>query len=500
MTANDSASHKEAKQHTIRTVSLGTFWRVFRYPFILLSVAVIPRLMGDEVYGEYALFVSVYVVFEYFSDVGITQIFGRFIPDFETRGQTGKTNQLFHAFLLYGIALSSLLLTALLIVSRTREFDGFPSHWFIIMGFQLVLSQTQGILFAFLYGTNQIARYSSKEVMRSAFTFFLVLGFYLTFGLTGALCGLVVNEVILTCIGIWWTRERLFARWERPSFKEFKPYFLFGLQFYIPVFLLGAMLRIGNVYVRWLTGSSKEVAYFDVANQFLLLTATFLGLILSTLIPSLTALYARGKHETIDEYHRMALTYCGVAIFVAYNALGWLGRDAIVIVLGPTFASVFPNALVMVMAIFPSLISYVGINYTILKKQPKVYGSAVVAGVTTLTIFCLVFVPNFKSTGAAFATVLGYGAMATTFAVWYRKHLAIVTRTFLRVAALGLPFTLLYRFHLDLPLAAGAFLLTTAAYIALLFALKLISIADLKDVVHAFRSAKSDPEEGSDAS
>jgi len=486
----DSSAQQKNTHHTIRTVSLGTFWRVFRYPFILLSVAVIPRLMGDAMYGQYALFISVYVVFEYLSDVGITQIFGRFIPDCEARGETWKTNEIFHTFLIYGVILSSLLFAALLVISRTHTFAGFPAHWFIIMGFQLMLSQTQGILFAFLYGTNQIAHYSAKEVMRSAFTFVLVLGFYLAFGLTGALCGLVANEIILTGIGIYWTRKRLFARWHLPRAENFRPYLVFGLQFYIPAFLFGAMLRVGNIYVKWMTASSEQVAYFDIANQFLLLTATFLGLILSTLIPSLSALYSKDQHATIDDYHRMALTYCGVAIFLACNALGWLGRDAVALVLGPSFASVFGNAMIMVLAIFPSLIAYVGVNYTILKKQPKVYALAVVVGFVTLSLACLIFVPRFASSGAAIATIFGYTAMAGVFCVAYRHHMRAIGGPFVKVALLGLLFTPLYRFHLSLPLALLAYVLTSAIYVVMLRMFKLIRGENLRDVVRAFRADK----------
>jgi O-antigen/teichoic acid export membrane protein len=477
-----------ATRHTIRTVSLGTFWRLFRYPFILLSVSIIPRLMGDTMYGQYALFISVYVVFEYLSDVGITQIFGRFIPDFEARGESWRTNEIFHTFLIYGLVLTSLLFAALLVVARVYTFDGVPAHWFVIMGCQLMLSQTQGILFAFLYGTNQIAHYSSKEVMRSAFTFVLVLGFYLAFGLTGALCGLVANEVILTGIGIYWTRDRLFATWHRPRLDNFKPYLVFGLQFYIPLFLFGAMLRVGNIYVKWLTASSEQVAYFDIANQFLLLTATFLGLILSTLIPSLSALYSKGRHTTIDEYHRKALTYCGVAIFLAYNALGWLGREAIARVLGPSFAPVFGNAMLMVPAIFPSLIAYVGVNYTILKKQPKVYAAAVATGFVTLTLACLLGVPHLASAGAAIATICGYSAMAGVFCTVYWRHLRAIGGPFVKVALLGLLFTPLYRYTLP-PAAAGlAYAATTAVYLLLLHRVGLIRAADLKDVIRAFRA------------
>ena len=91
--------HNSDTHHTIRTVSVGTGWRVLRYPFILLSMAIIPRAMGDQVYGQYAFFMSVFIMFDCLTDLGTTQIFGRFVPECEASGERGRASRLLHAVL-----------------------------------------------------------------------------------------------------------------------------------------------------------------------------------------------------------------------------------------------------------------------------------------------------------------------------------------------------------------------------------------------------------------
>lgn len=492
-TANETQDirREQDKHHTIRSVSVGTVWRVLRYPFIALSVAIIPRTMGDEVYGRYAYFMSVFLILDYLTDIGVTQVFGRFVPECETKGDSRQSAHLLHGFLRYAMLLTMAIVVILLCIPAVRPMAGFPLEWFVVMGALLLWTKFEGILFAFIYGLNHIARYSSKEVMRSAFTFTFVLCLYLLFGLQGAFWGLVANEVVLSLVAMTWTKSYLARRTGPVRIAAFKPYLFFGLKFYLPLFLFGTMQRCGNVLIQWLRHSPQEVGYFDVANQFLLLTATFLGLIVTTLLPSLTPLYVRGRADEVHRNHRVIMTYCGVAVFFAYNTLGWLGRDVITLLLGPDFAPVHGNAMVMVLAIFPGLISYVGMNYAILQKEPGVYLKAVLAGLVVMIAGCLLLVPAWGPFGASWASVAAYAALTLVFAVKYRRAFGIVLRDFRWVVLLGAPFALLYRFPVSLPVAVLLWIGTTIAYVAILAACRLIRWRDARSVIVAFKAGRS---------
>jgi O-antigen/teichoic acid export membrane protein len=484
MDNNHSGRHDA--HHTIRTVSVGTVWRMLRYPFLILSMAIIPQKMGDVVYGQYAFFMAVFMVFDALTDIGTTQIFGRFVPESEAAGDRARSSYLLHSFLYYSLLLTLVVCAGLVCAPWFHHFKHFSFNWFFLMALLVFFTKVEGTFFGFIYGLNHIGRYSAKEVMRSAFTFVLVLTLYLRFGLTGAFWGLILNEIILSVISATWIAPYLFRSTPPIRFAEVKPYALFGIQFYIPLFLFGLLQRSGNVLIQWLTHSPEQVAYFDIANQFLLLTATFLGLILATLLPSLSVLYSRGQDETIHRYHRISMTYCAVVIFLAFNASGWIGRDVIVALMGPSFAPVFPNALIMVLAIFPGLISYVGMNYCMLEKKPGVYARGVLLGLVAMVAGCWLLVPRWGSLGASWATVLGYTTLALVFYAKYHKQFITAFKHFWIAVLIGACFAPLYRFHLGVPMSVLLFGATTAVYLMMLFRLRIIRWAEVQRVVTAF--------------
>lgn len=496
MATDDTAESARHDTHsTVRTVSLGTMWRVLRYPFILLTVAIIPRLMGDTDYGKYAYFMSVFVILDICTDLGFLQIFGRFVPECEASGDHARTRGLFHGILAYGMLLAVALSIGLFVFTRVRPIQSLTTHWLIILVCMLLLTRLEGTFFSFLYGMNHIARFSAKEVLRSGVTLLLVIAFYWRFGLTGALWALVANEVILTAVGAWWTREFLFHPGRGFDARALKPYALFGVTFYIPAFFFGMLQRSGNVFVQSLTQSPEAVAYYDIANQFLLLTATFLGLIIQTLLPALTKLHIRSEQDTIQRWQRVVMTYCAIVAFLAFNALMWLGEPLIRAWLGDSFAPVMPNARIIAAAMIPVLIAYAGMNYALLDKAPGVYTAGVAAGLGMMAVSCIVLVPRMGSAGGAWATVLGYTALGLVFLVHYRARFREVLRHFWVAVAVGLCFLPVYRIEAGLVHSALWFAGTSVLYCAVLIALRVIRWSDAQKIRDAFKRAKSQESE-----
>jgi O-antigen/teichoic acid export membrane protein len=423
-------------RQTIRTVSLGTFWRAFRYPFILLSALLIPRLMGDAVYGRYAFFMSVYLVLDVVADVGVTQTCGRFVPGFRDRPREDAAHFL-HGMLGYGLLISAavgLLGGGGLWLARRALFP--PAGW-VVLGLLLVLAKTEGTLFAFLFGRNEVARYSAKEALRSAGTFGFVAALFVPFGFTGALWGLVASECLLLAAAAWWTRDVLACPVRPIPLAAFRGYLGFGLAFYAPALLFSLLQRAGNIVIQFLTGSPREVAYFDIGNQFLMLTSTFLGLIVATLLPSLATLHAREDHARIRRWQRTVMTYCGVLVWFAFAVLAALGRHVIPRLLGPEFAPVYPAARILAVAAVPLMIGYAGMNFALLEKEPRVYLAAVLAGCGVMLAASGVLVPRLHAVGAAWASVLGYAVFGAVFLARYRGPLAEVLAGFWKVLAVG---------------------------------------------------------------
>jgi len=482
---------REDVKSTIRTMSLGTFWRVLRYPFILLSMAIIPRLMGDADYGRYAYFISLFVILDMMTDLGFLQVFGRFIPEYETTGDRARLIGLLRGVLKFGMMLAMALVVGLVLFFIMRPMPGVDAHWIVLLSLMLLLTRIEGTLFSFIYGLSHIARFSTKEVLRSACTLILVVVFYWKFGLIGALWALVVNEMILCVLGVVWTRDYLFSGGTGMGVSALRPYLVFGIGFYIPSFLFGLLQRSGNVFVQNITHSSEQVAYYDIANQYLLLTATFLGLILQTLLPALTKLHIEKETVMMERWQRTVLTYCAILAFMSFNALMWLGEPLIVTWLGESFRPVMDNAVIIAIAIIPILIAYAGMNYALLEKNPGVYICGVGAGMAVMTVTSLILVPRLGSVGAAWGTVFGYSALGLVFLIRYFPMFSKVLPGFGVAVLIALLFLPVYQWGDGWRDSALLFAVTSVVYPAILLVLRVIRWKDVQKITDAFKRRKN---------
>lgn len=472
---------------TVRTVFAGTLWRALRYPFIFLSFVLVPRVMGTaDVYGQYALFFSVYTVCEAFIGMGNIQIFGRFMPEYKP-GEEARAHRLLRGVLVYHTLVTLAIIavvSAILIVARP---EAFPLRWLWVLALVLLLGKLQGTLFAYIYGKNEIGRFSSRDLLRSIFQLVFTVGFYLLFGLDGALWSFVATQLVLTLVSVGWTHRHVFTRVGPLSFREFKPYLVFGLTFHIPIALMAVLQRSGNMVIQGITHRPDQVSYYHLANEFFTLTGTFLGLILTTLIPSLARLHARNEKSRAREWLRMALTYCGVVAFLVYNGLGFLGQPALRIFI-PGFEGAFPNAMVMALALAPLLITDVGTNLAVLEKQPGVYVASVFTGVAAMLGASVLLVPRWGGVGASWATVAGHGVMALVFWWKYRAVFAHILKDFLIAIGIGALVAPLYFVECSLPLRIAGFVLTSAAYLGVLALLGKVQIRHLSEMMAALRA------------
>lgn len=480
---NQTHAHKTAK-----AVSIGALLRLLRYPFVLLSFALIPRLMEDGPYGRYAYYLTVFLLLDIFSDIGFIQVFGRCVPEFLAEGRRDKAQALLHQSLTFGLLLTGALIAILYSVSSLMPNLGLPAKWLILLSLQLLFTQIEGILFSYSYGRNEIERYSFKEILRSAFNFVLVLGGFLKWGLDGALVGLVISEALLCIVAIHWTANDLFVPWKNISLTKYWPFLLLGFHFYIPASLLGVLQRAGGVFVKQITGIDAEISCYDLANQLFLLFSTFLMLTLSSLIPALTELHLKKDHEGLIIWQKRAMTACASLAVLGWLGLAWTGDVLLPLILGNDFVDIMPATLVAFTALIPFLIASIGMNYAVILKEPKIYTYSVAAGVAVMIPTCLLLIPAHGALGAAWAASIGYAIMALIFFLHYRSDFLRICATLPRILLAGGLAALLL---LTQPQGLLYLLITAALsaiiFIAGLFALRVITKNELLLLRKAFQ-------------
>jgi hypothetical protein len=69
-------------QVTVRNVGLLLLQRGSHVVYAFLFAALVPRLMGPTTYGQFSLLTSLAIWFVFSSSLGLTQIVGRYVPEF----------------------------------------------------------------------------------------------------------------------------------------------------------------------------------------------------------------------------------------------------------------------------------------------------------------------------------------------------------------------------------------------------------------------------------
>ena len=70
-------------------------WKLIEYVGLVLFIVIVPRTMGPDLYGLFAVFLSFIGVFTMASGLGALSMFGRFIPQYEAQGEKAKTQAFF---------------------------------------------------------------------------------------------------------------------------------------------------------------------------------------------------------------------------------------------------------------------------------------------------------------------------------------------------------------------------------------------------------------------
>jgi len=473
---------------TFRSASVGVLLRTLRYPFFILFMIWVPKEMGPVTYGKFAVFLSVYMMLEPFVGLGNIQIFGRFLPE-HLEDPTKRGHDLLHGMLFYGTLVTLAVLGIALIGFQLLLPADFDLRWFVILALILLLGKWQGTFFAYIYGLNQLARFSSRDLIRSASRVLLVVVFYRWKGLEGALWAFVGNEVLLVTVSGWWVRHEFWKPFHWPSWDQFGDYITFGLKFHVPTCFQALLERSGNVLITLLAPLAasdllfSRVTYFDISNQFLLMTTSFFGIFIATLVPSMTRLHLADEQDRILEWLNNVMSYCAALCVCVILALVCLGRNVLPL-LGEGFEGVYRNAVCLSLAFFPVLINHVGSNLSVVRKEPKTFIISVTSGLACMLFFAWLLVPRWLELGFVAATVLGYSVTATFYLVAYFDVYRHVLRRFGQVLLAGAATVpLCVWLPEDLLSRIGFWLATSALFVLLLLLQRVITKQHSLDVL-----------------
>ncbi len=473
---------------TTRNLSLVFLLRAFQYPFLVLYAVLVPRTMGPETYGQFALLLSFVAIAVSTADLGLSEVFGRFVPELEVRGERSGIERLSSSLLVLKLALDALVFGAFLGILVAVYGGRFPvSYLLAVLGAALV-ADVGSLPYALVFGLNDLVVHALRDPVRRVLNLILVLGLFRWLGLLGALLAALLVEGLLAAF--YFVRARAWFRLDRGSvdLAHLQPYLGYGFVVYLSWGATILWFRSGNAVVDALTGNPAQVAYFDMASQGFSLTAVFTLMVLSSLIPMSTKLLLAGREDRLVAW--AAVTLKAMSIFVTMLAVSFVlaGRDLVPWLLGPAYREVFPNAALQLFGMLPMVVAQVGMVFAVVHKRPGRYVAGLAAAFGSFLAAALLLVPRHGALGASIAMLASSVVLSVAMWLQYRRELAAGLGASARAAALGLPFLGLAWLGggvAEQALLAAAFL---AAYTALLFGARVLETRELRELYAAIRS------------
>src|SRR5919106_2657928 len=123
-----------------KSLSLAVLYKLAQYPFLILFVIFVPRLMGPEFYGQYALLISIVVITTSLIDLGLTEICGRFIPELGISGERQLLVRFSSQILSLKIVISFLTSLILFVIVYWAYSDRFPVTLLLLVSAVIVVT------------------------------------------------------------------------------------------------------------------------------------------------------------------------------------------------------------------------------------------------------------------------------------------------------------------------------------------------------------------------
>jgi O-antigen/teichoic acid export membrane protein len=472
---------------TVRNAGFLLAQRGFHIVASFLFAVLVPRMMGPSDYGRYALVTSLYLWLVWGSDLSSSQVMGRYIPHFMLQGEKERLQKFFSNLLAVSL-LSGALCACLYLLFTSLWLTDLDLILLVTMSVTLLFRTAGHPFFTLFLGLNQAARWGMGEFLRHWFILFLVIiGFYLS-SLRGAFLGLLLTELIVLSIGVWWGKPYLSWTELRPDVRYLAPYLRFGLIFLIFNLLSAAFQSSGEVLVRLFYPDYVQVAYFGLTNNVYLTIGLAIPQFTIAFAPLMITLQAQGKTENVRQWIERLINGLTVGgMFVVFGVL-FLGNNLVPLILGAAYLPVAANLLPLSLTLWAQVLSSVAILLTLVYNTPKTAVMSAFIRLAALWIFGPFLIAKWGSLGGCFAVLLA-SAIYAGYLTWRMKGMITYSlRKWTSIIALGFIFLPLLWLRSSWSINVLLYAVFIIGYCIILIVLRIITLSEVLAIGRAFDS------------
>ena len=184
--------------------------------------------------------------------------------------------------------------------------------------------------------------------------------------------------------------------------KHAKPAFIL----FIPQISISLYTLLDKTMIGLITSSDAEVGYYEQSQKIIKLLLTIITSLGTVMMPRIANIYAENNSKLINKY--MVSTFSFVFLFSLPICFGIVGiaNDFVPWFFGEGYDKVIINMIIISpIIVFIGLSNVIGTQYLLTTGKQKYYTKSVILGSIVNFFLNILFIPNFLSYGAAFATV-----------------------------------------------------------------------------------------------
>ncbi len=441
----------------------------------------VPRLMGPEVYGRYSLLQSLSIWLLLLSSLSLTSVIGRYVPELILRRDNKGLGDLWSD--LFTVRLASGMLAALLYLGVTAPWlRDLTKTVLAIMATTVLVRAIAELVFAAFVGLNRAARWQLGETIRQWLSLGLVVpGFYLG-ALQGAVLGLLVTELVVLALGIYWLRPHMAWPGLHLDVRRSLPYLKFGLLFFASDVLQTALAASGETLVRAISGEYIESGYFGLASRVFVTMSLAMPQISMAFTPLLTTLHSQGQVEMLSRWLERLLKYLALGGMVASFGALLLADDLVPVVLGAEYGPVSANLKWLTLALPLMAMGQVARMVATVYVRPR---TVLVASALQLLAFWILDIPLVAwlgSLGSAITTVAAW-ALYGVYLTWRMQSvLRYSLRDSVIVIGLGILFMPLIFLRSSWMASVSLYVAFLIAYFGLLVLLRVVARSEVAEM------------------
>lgn len=411
----------DAERSAVRGAAMMVIQRGVQAVGGLCFAALVPRTLGPELYGQYALVTSIAFWFAMASGLGLTDATTRYVPQLAARGETDRVRRLIGNLLTLRLASGGGAAGLYLLFTLVWWRDLDPVVLAIMAG-SVWAQGLSSFVFTLFLGLDRAGLWGVGDAVRRWVLLVLVLPGYYLDGLRGAALAVLATEVCVLILGIWCIRLRFTWPDLRPDREFLGPYLRFGLAFYGAQLLSIAVQGSGEPLVGTFSRTYVEVGYFGLAHNIYLLAAGTLPQLMLAFAPMLSAYFDRGQAAALAEWSARLMRYVAIGgVLGVFGAL-FLADAFVPLLFGADYRPVAENLVPLSLAFLAVSIGSVPGLLALVRERP---GAAVIAASVRLGLFWSLgplLVIRWGSVGGCFA-VLAAVVGHTGYLTWRMRDL-----------------------------------------------------------------------------